>query len=86
VLQRPVAYDALVDAIQEVLDHRSPIVTESMRRRRHVRVAMCVSESLRAGPEATSAEWEERRLHGGVSLKEATAVRAYHMWEAAGRP
>jgi hypothetical protein len=29
---------------------------------------------------------EERYLHGGVTLEEATRVRAYHLWERAGRP
>jgi hypothetical protein len=28
----------------------------------------------------------ERWLHGGVTLEEACRVRAYHLWERAGRP
>ncbi len=31
-------------------------------------------------------EAEERKMHNGVTLKEATRVRAYQLWEAAGRP
>jgi hypothetical protein len=29
---------------------------------------------------------QQRCLHGGVSLEEATRVRAYQKWEQAGRP
>lgn len=29
---------------------------------------------------------EERLEHGGVTFEEAVRVRAYHLWERAGRP
>lgn len=31
-------------------------------------------------------EAEERRQHGGVTLEEATRLRAYQLWERAGHP
>jgi hypothetical protein len=31
-------------------------------------------------------ETQERWLHGGVTLEEATRVRAYRLWERAGHP
>lgn len=34
----------------------------------------------------TSDSLRERWLHGGATLEEATRVRAYQLWEHAGRP
>jgi hypothetical protein len=33
-----------------------------------------------------SGDGEEREMHGGVNLEEATRVRAYQLWERAGHP